>query len=139
MGLIKRAKQAVEMALEVDEPSQSPASVEPLPGGWTDEQLAEAAASTPDSKGLVPGRAIVQETDGVAEQEGKVLFSRTSTQTILRLRKPGGELGARVEKRLWMSHANLTQVKRGLEVPVLVRAGTDEIAKIDAQALAREL
>ena len=139
MGLLSRARQAAEMALELDPPTQSPPPVEPRVGGWSDEQLAAAAASTPDGKGRIPGRAIVQEVSGVAEQEGKVLFSRTGSRVIVRVRLPGGETGPRVDGPLRLSFDQWKRVSTGFEVPVLLNAETGEFVKIDATALRREL
>jgi hypothetical protein len=58
MGLFRRVRQLVDIALETDSPSQSPVPVEPLPGGWTAEQVASLEATPPDRKGLRPGCAV---------------------------------------------------------------------------------
>lgn len=140
MGLFGRIKQVAATALELDAPSQTPPPVEPMPGGWSEEQIAAAAATPPDRKGRVPGRAIVQETAGMSDRTpGKTLIDLTGTRVVLRLRLPGGQVGPRVDQALRMERRKLERVVRGLEVPALVNASTGEFVEIDVKALKGEL
>ena len=139
MGIFRRARQLFDIAWETDSPSQSPDPVEPLPGGWTVEQLAQAEVTAPDRKGRRPGRGVVQHTDGIAGTDGKALFDRTGTRVTLRRRLPDGSWGPRVDQNLSMSRAELERVVTGVEVPLLVDAASGEFVKIDVAALRREL
>jgi hypothetical protein len=140
MGLFSRLRQLVDVALEIDPPSQSPEPVEPLPGGWSAEQVASLEATTPDRKGLRPGRAVIQHTAGLAGTEpGKTLIDRTGTRVVVRRRLPDGGWGPRADQALRMSRSKLEKVVTGLEVPVLVNAASGEFVRIDVDALGREL
>jgi hypothetical protein len=131
MGIFRRIRQAAEIALEIDPPSQNIPPVEPGENAWTEVQL---AALPPGH-----GRAIVQATDGATVGEGGPgsYGGSESVEWILRLRLPGGEYGPRERRTSFVPRTFAATVARGDEVPVSLK-DDGSLHKIDVNALKAE-
>lgn len=133
---MKRLKQAAEIALEIDPPSQTIPPVEPGPGAWTVEQL----AALEQESGGSAGRAIVQSSDGVtAMTSGKEFSGRQTVELIIQLRLPDGTFGERSRQTPVLPREAAFLAGRGTDIPVLVDPATRKVKGIDVQQMVREL
>lgn len=137
MGIFKRVKQAIEIGLEVDQPSKASPSVPLAAGASTPEQLAALA----DESAGTRGRAVVQRTDGprATEDHTQALVDRSTTEMVLELRMPDGSAGERRRFRPTLDRAAAYLAGHGTEVPVTLDPLTGAMVEVDTKALHAEL
>jgi hypothetical protein len=137
MGIMKRLKQAAEIALEIDPPSQTIPPVAPGQNAWSAEQL----AALEQESGGTAGRAIVQSSDGPPGWHGGEFGgpgSRTSVEMIIQLRLPDGSFGERSRQTPTLPREAAFLAGRGTDIPVLVDPATRTVTGIDVKQLVRE-
>lgn len=143
MGLFRKLGKIVEAAVELtDDSSQGiglraespPVALRPDASSLT---VLHALAA---SSGGTRGRAIVQSTDGVSQQEWGVSARGSCTiQMLLRAREVDGGFGPRVEKHVLLPIEAALLIGSGLEIPITRDPVSGAFTGVDRSALIEEL